>query len=287
MSALANEDPFVLDEGADGVGELCPACSKMLDVGDSVIACPRCKTNHHETCWHERGCARLGCPHIATRVTERDGPRITDDDRAKEYIKPVPKWVPWTVGFLVFFVMIGVPVLKKYVFADPRPKLTVMLPSGTDEALVNTVAEHYASFNTDIQVEVILGPAGDLYLQKLMIMIGARDAPDIFLLSYPNFATLALQGAYYDLSEWVDSNPESLRDLPDERLRRGQIDGVWYGVPHPSRPLYFGVFARSAMADRATELLDAVIAALPVDESVEDRFTPNQLPPTLHVVPGW
>lgn len=284
---MPNENPFVLDEGAEDIGELCPACDKVLSLGDAVIACPRCKTVHHEACWHDRGCARLGCPHLATRVIERDRPRITDDDRAKEYIKPVPKWVPWTIGFLVLFLMIGVPVLRKYVFADPRPKLTVMVPSGTDEALIDLVATRFAAFNTDIQVEVILGPPGDLYLQKLMIMIGARDAPDIFLLSYPNFATLAVQGAYYDLSEWVNSNPESIQGLPEERLRRGQIEGVWYGVPHPNRPLFFGIFAGSPLADRATDLLEAIIASLPVDESVEDRFTPNQLPPTLHVVPGW
>lgn len=284
---MPHEDPFVLREGADGIGELCPACHKALAFGDMVIACPRCKTKHHEACWHERGCARLGCPHVAASVIERDRPRITDDDRAKEYIKPVPKWVPWTVGFLVFFLLIGVPVLRKYVFADPRPKLTVMIPSGTDEAVLNLVADRYAAFNTDIQVEVILGPPGDLYLQKLMIMIGARDAPDIFVLPYPEFANLAVQGAYHDLSEWVASNPESLRDLPQERLLRGQVQGVWYGVPHPGRPLYFGIYAASSMAERATELLNAIIAALPVDENVEDRFTPNQLPPTLYVVPGW
>lgn len=276
------EQPFTMGHGHPGLGQPCTACLQPLQAGEEVVACPRCKQLHHVSCWAERGgCARRGCPQVAVAIRS-DRPRITDDDRAKEYARPLPKWLPWAGVFLALFVVFGIPLLQKYVFADKRPKITVMLPQGTDEPLVQAVADAFAASHPELQVSVVTAPQGAFYQQKLFIMIGARDAPDIFLLPYAAFAQYAAQGLYADLTEWVASRPEALAALPPERLQRGQVDGVWYGVPHPGRALYFGVYAHSPLVGPAIELLEQIIAALPVNENVEDVF---YVEPYVPVVP--
>lgn len=270
---MPEEQPFQLEHGHTGIGQICEVCHKPFAEGDRVIACPRCKQLHHAECWHDRGgCARRGCPQLASTIHE-ERPRITDDDRAKEYVRPLPKWVPWTVGVLVVTLLFGIPLMNKYVFADKRPKIRVMLPAGTDEPLVQAVAELYAENHPELQTEVITAPSGGMYQQKLLIMVGARDAPDIFVLPYASFTQFVSMGLYADLSEWVESEPTALSRLPAERLQRGRVDDVWYSVPHPSRPLYFGVYAGSPLVDESVELLEQIIARLPVDENVEDPLT--------------
>lgn len=282
---MADEQPIYLEHNAKVIGELCPVCYKGFAAGDSVIACPRCKQVHHSDCWHSQGCARLGCPQVATRVHD-DRPRVTDDDRAKAYIKPVPKWVPWTATFLALFLLIGVPMLQKYVFADPRPKITMLIPAGTDEAILEAVGHQFETSHPELQVEVLLAPSGGMYQQKLMIMIGARDAPDLFILPWANFVTLASQGIYADLTEWVGTSPDSLANLPPHRLEQGRVEGVWYGVPHPNRAAFFGIYAGSELLSESIQLLDEIISHLPVDESIEDSPVPVRIVPQFQAVPG-
>ena len=64
-STLADLDlselvPVVITE--EMTKENCPYCRIPLKAGTKAIACPVCKTLHHEECWREsRGCANPSC----------------------------------------------------------------------------------------------------------------------------------------------------------------------------------------------------------------------------------
>jgi hypothetical protein len=44
------------------VQTLCPYCRAILEEQDAVARCRKCRTVHHEECWHEQGrCSVFGC----------------------------------------------------------------------------------------------------------------------------------------------------------------------------------------------------------------------------------
>lgn len=272
---MVTEKQTTLQSDSNFIGTPCHVCEEHFAAGDTVIFCPRCHQIHHAACWQQYGgCARRGCAQLAA-THSADKPRITDDDRAKQYRRPLPPWVPWTFVLLGIVLIIGVPLLRNTVFADKRPKLTVFIPRWENESYVETMVQAFEEERPDLQIQLIITPQGgaqSLYDQKLAVMIGAGDPPDLFALDWSRFVAFAEQGAFAPLDEWVASQPAAIEDIPEERLERGFIDDHWYGIPHSSRSSFFGIFHASPMYDEALELLERIVEAIPVDESVRDRY---------------
>lgn len=287
---MHKDESHFLDHDANCIGELCNACNEEFQAGDEVVLCPRCKQAHHAPCWQTHGgCTRLGCAQLASSAPE-DKKRITDDDRAKQYSRPLPGWVPWALTVLGLFIIIGIPILQNTVFADKRPKLTVMIPALPDQAIIEQVAQEFGDLHPDLHVRVIASPygqSGSLYEQKLSTVIAARDAPDIFVLPWARFMIFAEQGVYADLSPWIEQGPAALAELPQERLERGQVNGTWFGVPHPGRSAFFGIFRNSERIDEALDLLDRIISSIPVDEDVYDEYRLEPYIPQMRFFPGF
>lgn len=281
---------MILAHDADCVGDTCQGCNNLFVGGDEVVACPRCKQVHHATCWQTYGgCSRRGCAQLATVESSEDKSRITDDDRAKQYQRPLPKWVPWVLTALGLFVLIGIPVLKNTVFADKRPKLTVMVPALPDQALIEQVAKDFGDLHPELQVHFIAAPygqGGSLYEQKLATMITARDAPDIFVLPWAKFMAYAEQGVYADLTDWLAYPTDTVEKIPQERLERGRVNGTWFGVPHPARSAFFGIFRNSERVEEAVALLDRIVSSIPVDEDIYDEYRVEPWIPQLRLIPG-
>ena len=59
-SEWQNVAPIVVTEEMSN--QNCPFCHQSLKIGTKSIACPNCKTLHHEECWREnRGCTNSPC----------------------------------------------------------------------------------------------------------------------------------------------------------------------------------------------------------------------------------
>lgn len=284
------EEPLVLDHDAGCIGETCKVCNDAFAAGDEVVLCPRCKQAHHASCWYDYGgCARRGCAQIVSS-RPNDKERITDDDRAKEYVRPMPKWLVWGLSLAALVVVIGIPILQNTVFADKRPKLTIMIPALADEALISSAVADFGEQHPDFQIQVIgapYGPDGSLYEQKLAILISARDAPDIFILPWAKFHLYAEQGFFVDLTEWLKNESHLVAHIPPDRLERGRVNDVQVGLPHPGRSAFFGVFRNTPHADLAAALLGHIVNSLPAEDDVVDEFRVGTYLPPMQMFPGF
>lgn len=61
------EQSIVVQKFSEHIGKGCPHCKRGIEVGQTIVLCPRCKTVHHENCWYDRGgCGKLGCRGVAS-----------------------------------------------------------------------------------------------------------------------------------------------------------------------------------------------------------------------------
>lgn len=229
----------VLTPDSAHVGRPCNLCGRALAAGDEVVECPRCHRFHHAACWKTKGgCATKGCPQVAVAVVGEkplgDGPP-----------PPIPKWY-FAVGALA---IVGLILLIMFWPKPPDPaagrtKITVMDESYLElqQALVPAV-EKFNEESTTTYIDLQLLPGMGMQ-QKLMVLIAAGDAPDIFSVNEEQFAMFAGQGALLELGRTSTGEPI-------------------YGVQHPARLAKLVIWGRTENPEAAREVLDFLLEHIP------------------------
>lgn len=231
------EEVIRLDSSDPRAGSPCSVCSKPLAAGDEAVFCPRCKTAHHLACWIERGgCARRGCRQVASRDLL--------PEKKEEPIRPskIPRSTIWAVAACVLLVAVWLGWSARTASITRASTMTIMVPSLDDEALwVSLVKEYNENPPTDKRLELIYTPYGldgMAYDQKLVILIAARDGPEVVILEPDRFELYVQQKALAPVDDVVAALLEEGVALDPDRLQQANRDGVYYGVPHPSRDAF-------------------------------------------------
>lgn len=246
----------VLGPDAAQVGRPCNNCGEELAAGQEVVECPRCHKFHHADCWKAKGgCATRGCPQVAqTVVGEKphgDGPP-----------PPIPKWY-FAVGGLVILGLILLSVFwpKPPDPAAGRTKITVMDATSLElqEALVPAV-EKFNETSATTYIDLQLLPGLGMH-QKLIVLIAAGDAPDIFTLDEEQFARFAQEGSLLELGRTPEGEPI-------------------YGIQHPARLAKFVIWGQTENPETAREVLDFIVEHIPpVDlEALRELQSQQSLP---------
>ncbi|NLM54457.1 MAG: extracellular solute-binding protein [Firmicutes bacterium] len=229
----------VLSPDSTQVGRPCNLCAAPLAPGDEVVECPRCHKFHHADCWKAKGgCATTGCPQVAEAVVgekpKGDGPP-----------PPIPLWY-FAVGGLV---IVGLILLSVFWPKPPDPamgrtKIVVMDVSFLEmhEALTPAVEEFNATSATTY-IDLQLLPSVGLQ-QKLVVLIAAGDAPDIFGVEEDQFELLASQGSLLELGQTPEGEPI-------------------YGVQHPGRLAKLVIWGQTENPEIAREVLDFLLEHIP------------------------
>lgn len=284
---MSDERIITMQPHMAGCSQPCPACTQPLDAGQEVVVCPRCRQPQHVECWIDNGtCATRGCPQKAKLQREQERPRRTDDDRAKEYQKPLPKWL---IPTLVVLVLGGIFVQAR-LLRDPRPTVVVLVPATEAQDPVRALTAEIAARHPDLRVEAYATPMGNdamYYEQKLATMIIARDAPDIIMLPWVRFLEYAERGALLDLTPDIESGLAPVDRLPPHRLERGIVVDRYMGVPHPNQPLFLAIFRDTEYEEVARELLWHLVAELPVSDRVDDDVRVRDgIAIPMRIIPG-
>lgn len=115
--------------------------------------------------------------------------------------------------------------------------MTVMVPSIDDEELWYQLVEEYNQAPPTTKVLELLftpyGPMGSSFDQKLVVLLAARDGPEVVVLQPDRFQVYAEQQALMPLDDVVADLERQGISLDPNRLDRGRVDGVLYGLPHP------------------------------------------------------
>lgn len=127
-------------------------------------------------------------------------------------------------------------------------------------------AQAYTSWLTEFHqtagylVEEQYAPFGEGYNQKLLILIGAKQAPDMFLLPPDYLPTFIQKGALLPLDDYV--NAEKM--IPPAREEYPQVfgeDGKLYAIP-VNRHTTAVIFSRSEKANISWDLLKFILKKL-------------------------
>ena len=164
-------------------------------------------------------------------------------------------------------------------------RIAIMTTTGSDLDYLQALANDFSEAHEDLEVSVIVLPADsyDMYEQKLVTMLVAKDPPDIVMLPYSRFVVYASRGALASLEVIKDAVAEAVPY--GERLANGEVDGKLYGIPHPSRLVIMAIPASSHNVVEATGLMLHIATNLPfepgIDDIAQDRLlgTVPTLPP--------
>lgn len=248
----------------------CLGCDEALQVGREVVECPRCKTLHHLSCWIRRGgCAQLGCPQTAdTSLTQTVTPSY--DPPTRETLA----WLPVAVTIVLLLLAVGGGIWAFFNQPSSKGHLSIMVTTGPDVDDLEHLAADFSSAHEGLDVSVLVLPADsiEMYEQKLIIMLAAKDPPDIVMLPHSRFVAYAAQGALAPLDAIKDAVAESVPY--GKRLGNGETDGHLYGVPHPSRLGILAIPASSQNLVEATGLLLHIVQGLPFTAGLDDLAGP-------------
>lgn len=215
----------------------CIVCDKPLGLGAQAVFCPRCKTPHHLGCWVEKGgCGRQGCRQVAH-------PDLLPK-KIEEPIRPskTPAWVIWAVVLGLVFVAGGLTWSAKNASELRASTMTVMVPSLDDEGLWLRAVEAYNQDPANTKrLELLYTPygvMGNAYDQKLVVLIAARDGPEVVVLEPDRFRAYVEQGALLPLDDLVAALQNQGISFDAERLDAARYEGRIYGLPHPERDAY-------------------------------------------------
>lgn len=261
---------WVVTEDEVSSGLRCAACQEMLQAGQEAIACPRCRGVHHRSCWTEKGgCATHGCfqlvdPELLTRTPHRD-PRPRD----------TLGWVPAVLTTLLLALVMGGAIWAVHQRQANSRALTVMVPAWPEVEHIQSLVDTFQKSHAELKVNVLSIPVDPLsayYEEKLVIMLAAKDPPDVIVLPYPRFQFYASQGAFVPLD---GARAEVAQAIPyGRRLNNATVGGVLYGLPHPSRPGIMAVPASSRNPDAAQSLLVYLVKQLPFQPGIDDTEGP-------------
>lgn len=210
----------------------CIVCSKPLGEGVDVVFCPRCKSPHHLSCWVERGgCGKHGCRQVARRDLL--------PSKVHEPIRPskIPAWVIWSVLGAILVIAAGIGWNARNAMQARASTMTVMVPSLENEALwYGLVDEYHQDPPIDKRLELLYtpyGPTGASFDQKFVVLLAARDGPEVVVLQPDRYHLYARQEALMPVEDVVAELERQGIALDPRRLDDATVDGVLYGLPHP------------------------------------------------------
>ncbi|NLG69893.1 MAG: extracellular solute-binding protein [Firmicutes bacterium] len=283
---MRTETEIVIGADSPWAGTPCTRCGQALAEGDRAVICPRCRAPHHSRCGMENGgCARTGCRQVAVAVV------LPASERPRSAAPPpLPWWrQPAVIGGIGLVVAVGLwlVVTAARPASAPVATLRVMTWAGLEEA--DALEELAAEFEADhpgVDVRLDLTPTL-AYDQKLIILIAARDAPDVYALAPERVELFARQGALLDLTPRWEQAPPDLRQAPwSPRLDEATVDGRLWGLPHPFTRGALVISSQSQVPDLAWEWIVRVMRRLPPATSPPEVPQPS-LPGGLPIgVPG-
>ena len=247
------EKLLVLPPEHELVGRQCVACQTELEANDEVVVCPRCKSPHHADCWREAaGCRTHGCPQVAIAIRAEERKPSGD----AHLLKRSPKQTALTV--ICIILVLGVIGFAMRPGPDPaagRTKIGIMVPGGIHETnYFEPFVNQFNSTQSDLYLALAVTPS-IAYDQKLVVLLGARDAPDIFSLMEERYQMFAENGGLLDLTPYLAKEPELIERYFPDKLDQCLVDGAIYGIPHPWRNEILTIWAQSAHPDTAWEIL--------------------------------
>lgn len=87
--------------------------------------------------------------------------------------------------------------------------------------------------NTDLNIEWV---SDNNYAEKLNVILASGDIPDLVFINdpfHPVFRNAANQGAFWDVSEFINDYPNIKAGISEEAWAATAIDGKNYGIPRP------------------------------------------------------
>jgi len=241
---LLEEFVAVLEPGDKRLHTSCVQCETALAEGDAIIECPRCHRLHHVRCWKNRGgCAAYGCPQTAKAVKGEkpsgDGPPPPLDRR----------W--FFAGGVIIAVLIAAVLLWPQA-PDPamgRQRIAFMTEAGgAEQAALLRLQEQFNEHHPELYLDLQLLPYGGMEI-KLVVSMGAGEAPDILGLRRERMQALADQGALHNLG--TDEEP------------------AW-GMPYPGRPDWkLCIFVEPEDLQRTKEVLDFLLENLSATDNAD------------------
>lgn len=228
-----------------------------------AVVCPRCRTPHHSRCWKENGgCARPGCRQLAVAVTLPEGER----PRAGA-ASAVPWWkrpVVLAAALAAVLLALTLAFLTSRPATAPVPTVRLMTWATPEQAdALQRAVDRFNAAHPEVRARLDVTPYM-AYEQKLIVLIAARDAPDVFALSTSRLSLYARQGALLDLTGLWQKGPRSLKDAVfTGRLDPFYVDGKLWALPHPFSDGALVISSQTRTPDAAWELLRFVLEELP------------------------
>ncbi len=285
---MAKESITLITQDHEFSGENCAHCHQKLQVGNEVVVCPRCKAPHHVQCWIENaGCTTRGCPQVAEVVRQKQASDEELGDNkylAKE--RPKRKW-KIGLGIVVAVALLAVMLIPGPDPAAGRTKIVLMTQGGVMETnFFETMAEEFNAINPDLYLESMVTPISG-YDQKLAVLIGARQAPDIFVTDKERYKWFAEGGGLVSLNQYLEQDPKLKAKLfPEGNTEAVTIDGEIYGIPHPFRSEIFSIYALTENRDTAWQALVTTLERIQADWPEELRTRPQERQGSMPFVPG-
>ncbi|MCK9221718.1 MAG: extracellular solute-binding protein [Limnochordia bacterium] len=206
----------------------CIACHKPIQ-NEDITYCPRCKRPHHSSCWALRGgCAAVGCGQLADTV-KQDKEKKTRilQEAARNRTRHRRTTIVLGCALIILLILIGRHNSPQVVDRDIIDMMTVVLPYSKEQSLARMVADYN---NTDEQFFIrwqSIHPS--VYDQKLVVLIGSRDVPDIFVLRAEDLTFFSEKGLLLALDEYFLADT-ALADAVDKETL-GQWNGHVYALP--------------------------------------------------------
>ncbi|HHV44839.1 MAG TPA: extracellular solute-binding protein [Firmicutes bacterium] len=233
----------------------CIACHQPIAPEEEFL-CPRCKKPHHRSCWESRGgCAAIGCKELAATVRQ-------DQEKRQQLLREAEQ--NQRRYRLTIFAMLGlVLVLVVLISYFNSPKLgdrkvlemmTTVLPYPEEQVLTRVVTD----FNNKREDLFLRWQNLDarVYDQKLVVLIGARDVPDLFVMRGEDLDLFAEHGLLLNLDEYLARDPELSAVLDPETL--GIWEGSVYGLPF-SEGRFFAIHAQTEYPEASWEIFQKIL----------------------------
>lgn len=150
-----------------------------------------------------------------------------------------PAWVVLSVALAVVLLGVGLYVNARSKAIERENTTLVMVPASDDERVWRSAAERLNAAGSGKRIDLAITPdidGGYMYQQKLVVMLAAKDAPEIVVLPTERYNFFAEYGALIPLDDVYRSLIQSGVSLDADRLDALRFDGVLYGIPHPIRP---------------------------------------------------